>query len=660
MSRWGLAAQAIASAPAPVPVAAPAPSSVPAALTPPPCERTSEEWSQMALMWNTYNKADPYRVFQQMSEHGWGAADIAYVSGLSEQAVGDYLTRVGAPAGFGGAVTLGRDAVDADYIAGLKTMDKSQPATALQTYTDWYVSQDTPQARNFVRIHGAGVGNNRGMLHFTDSSAKVVINIQESGEVEAVFSEGLDGRISAYQNYMKMNPLQQAAIQAMLDSPENQEILRLFGAPATTLPNTEMGERMRALYGTELATQMLRLTNATNAMQARYLDALNAAMQTPVPRLPPGDWIREAYHIGYLDAPYEYSPPSTELMLNASKARESGWPLRTDLPLLDVADKSRLLPGWVESEVLYDAWGLGHQQYRFSAEAFHNWYIQQDDPRNKVFGQAYGQAGTGDGRSYKTSGTLEQFQAVLAEDWTRAQPASNPDDSAKPMTTWVANLDAAQLKRVSLSSPPKLYDNGLVYFVPTWGFVTPAQNIKPDDPEFIEQLVPALIVAAVSYVSAGTLGPAAAGAMGLTTTAAATGATVLTTAGVMVSAAVAGAATSMVSGMINGNLSFKGILQGALTAGLFRGVEIATNTPMSSMGTVASIATRTTVQGAVQALMGGSFKDGALAGFASGLGSALSARRSPRWSRRRRAASSSSRPGRRPGWRPCRARSLAG
>jgi hypothetical protein len=89
---------------------------------------------------------------------------------------------------------------------------------------------------------------------------------------------------------------------------------------------------------------------------------------------------------------------------------------------------------------------------------------------------------------------------------------------------------------------------------------------------------------------------------------------------VVATGAAVGGTTSIASGFIHDNLSFKnvlrGALSGALTAGLLNGIESALG-PLSFLGKVAA---STGVQGLVQAGLGGSFKDGALAGFASGLG----------------------------------------
>ena len=94
-----------------------------------------------------------------------------------------------------------------------------------------------------------------------------------------------------------------------------------------------------------------------------------------------------------------------------------------------------------------------------------------------------------------------------------------------------------------------------------------------------------------------------------------------------VGGAITGAVTSTASGVVNGNLSLKGVLigavSGALTASLTPGL---TNTLKDAgLGAASGIAARMTVQGGIQALLGGKFKDGAIAGFASGLADLASA-----------------------------------
>ena len=127
-----------------------------------------------------------------------------------------------------------------------------------------------------------------------------------------------------------------------------------------------------------------------------------------------------------------------------------------------------------------------------------------------------------------------------------------------------------ELVGIDPNDPPRLHDRAAVGFDLEAGWATHQSNIKPER-DWFETVIQVAMVAVVSYISAGQLGPAAASAMGLTTTAA-NGAVVLTAAGVMVSGAVAGAATSLVSGMMSGNLTFKGVLQGALAGGLSAGL----------------------------------------------------------------------------------------
>ena len=361
-----------------------------------PHERTSEEWARIAGTWNTYHEADPYRLMQQMCEFNWDAADIAQATGQTAQQVGAYLTAQGAPAGFGGAVTTGQSL--------------AQPTSSI-------------------------------------------------GRLVAAARPTAGTRLQAYLGYMKMNTLQQAAMRAMVDTPANQELLRVFGGGNTQLPNTEMGERMRALYGTELGTQLARLTVATDAMRKYYKDALDAAMHPPKAA------------VAYVD----------------------------------------------ESGVAHDESGnvVPLKAPPFDGAAFHNAFISRDTPQSRVIGMIYGQATnttrTSNQSIYETSGTLDKMRMVIGID-------DGMDSIGSP--TVATDLSKVGLARVGLDGTAELYDHSQVFYEPMIGFVTPEANIKPPEPGLIDKIAPMIVVALVSYVSAGTLGPMAAGAMGLTGTAA--------------------------------------------------------------------------------------------------------------------------------------------
>ena len=82
---------------------------------------------------------------------------------------------------------------------------------------------------------------------------------------------------------------------------------------------------------------------------------------------------------------------------------------------------------------------------------------------------------------------------------------------------------------------------------------------------------------------------------------------------------MAGGATALASGVLSGNLNLKDIVRGALSGALTAGLISSLGEALEVTSDIGKIALRTTVQGGVQALLGGSFKDGAIAGFACGL-----------------------------------------
>ena len=137
------------------------------------------------------------------------------------------------------------------------------------------------------------------------------------------------------------------------------------------------------------------------------------------------------------------------------------------------------------------------------------------------------------------------------------------------------------------------------------GWSTSHANIDPGT-DWLETVVKIAIIVGVGIATSGAMAGLGFGGSGL-------GAMVATGAAV-------GGTTSIASGLLNDNLSFKnvlrGTLSGALTAGLLNGAAAVLG-PLSAVG---NVALSTVVQGTVQAGLGGSFKDGALAGFASGLG----------------------------------------
>lgn len=268
--------------------------------------------------------------------------------------------------------------------------------------------------------------------------------------------------------------------------------------------------------------------------------------------------------------------------------------------------------GWVEREVTtttYDESGAQQTtslQRSFDPDAFTAWYIAQDGLANQAFRDFYGQCHT------TSNGTDESGQSLGS-----TITFDNPNWT---MSGIGGGMTHNELARIDPNAPPRLNNDSAVGFDLEAGWATHHSNIHQKK-DWLDQLVQVTIMVGVGYLTAGTLGPAVAGSMGLTTT---VGGATLTTAGLAVSAGVVGAATSLASGMLSGNLSLQNVLKGALGGALTAGITSSLGSTLTNLGPAGQIAATATIQGSVQALLGGSFKDGALAALASALANAAS------------------------------------
>lgn len=363
------------------------------------------------------------------------------------------------------------------------------------------------------------------------------------------------------------DPGQLGMLDLYMADPQITGLIQAYGGqpqPATS----DIAQEQVRIYGQQRYEQLTRLGHAMDSVRQQYTDAMAQAQASGAG---PG-WVERARTITVSD---ESGQQSTQTVYVTD---ESGQPLR------DAAGQPQAV-----------------MERIFDPDAFTAWYEQQGGLQHEAFANFYGASHT----TYATDESGRSFASTIAFD--------NPNWSLGGVGGAMGHKD---LVGINPNDPPDLRNREAVGFDLEAGWATAHGNIK-EKHDWFESVVQVAIVAAVSYVSAGTLGPAAAGAMGLSTT---------TVAGAMVSAAVAGAATSVASGMMSGNLTLKGVLQGALAGGLSAGLMTqfgpAVNAAAGSAGT---LALRTTVQGGIQALLGGHFKDGALAGFAGGLADMASA-----------------------------------
>ncbi|WP_457356542.1 hypothetical protein [Roseateles sp. P5_D6] len=332
---------------------------------------------------------------------------------------------------------------------------------------------------------------------------------------------------------------------------------QLGGAPAA--PTSSLALEQQRLYGTERVAELTQLSQAMAAVRQTHAAAMQAA--------------RDGGGTGWIEVPLQFGTDP-----------ETGWPTGIYQTVGD-------------GEILRDASGapvLATQRV-FDEAAFTNAWLAQGGLAQEAFARFYGQA--------HSQITLQQDNSESGGPprWVSQPGLDNPHAALGDSGVWDGDLVALDLNRA-----PKLNNDAGVGFDPQLGWVTSRDNLY-EHRNWFERAMPVVMVAFVSWATAGAASAAGWGAVG--------------------SAAAAGAAASFAGGVINGNLSLKGVLigavSGALTAGLTPGL---TNTLKDAgLGAAAGVAARMTVQGGIQALLGGKFKDGAIAGFASGLADLTSA-----------------------------------
>ncbi|MCY7317078.1 MAG: hypothetical protein LH480_16100 [Rubrivivax sp.] len=238
----------------------------------------------------------------------------------------------------------------------------------------------------------------------------------------------------------------------------------------------------------------------------------------------------------------------------------------------------------------------------FNPDAFTDWYLKQSGLQHRAFADFYGRSRTATSDPDE-AGNLNQETRFNNPNWGMSS-ASN-------------GMYHPELVRFDPNHPPRMRDGNAAGFDLEAGWVTHVSKIK-EKRDWAGTVFQIGFIAVVSRASWG------AGSAWATST---FGMAAGTTGNAMVAGAVAGGVASAISGTLNGNLSFKGVLRGVLagliSAGVMRGgVGQAVAEHAGPAGTVAL---RSTLQGGIQALLGGRFQNGAIAGFASGLADVVSA-----------------------------------
>jgi hypothetical protein len=136
-------------------------------------------------------------------------------------------------------------------------------------------------------------------------------------------------------------------------------------------------------------------------------------------------------------------------------------------------------------------------------------------------------------------------------------------------------------------SHPQLHNKDWVWFDPAFGWITDVGNVN--DPSFLDQAAPALLVIGVNLLTSGV-------------------------GSVFVNAIGAG----VTQFVVNGHINFNDLLQSALSAGLT--AEVLDGTGLGGTGgsigdVLGHMTGRAGVQGVIKELTGGKFSDGALQGL---------------------------------------------
>jgi hypothetical protein len=355
-----------------------------------------------------------------------------------------------------------------------------------------------------------------------------------------------------------------AALELLLADPLHRELLAAQGAPAN------LGTSPAALwlvqhYGGELAGRLQQLAQAHDGVRQAWLRALNDAAARPGPGVP-----------GSVHVPAHWPGGDTSIE-----------PERWDFdPAAFTADYA------AGSSLMQRAFAALHAQGQAA------WHTEVQ----------HGEAGCG------TTHSLSGGLVLAGGHW-----GWHDLGGSHALRAWQPYTLLAAPGQVNPAAPPRLHQHEALWFDPVLGWATDPANVVQRN-SLLDRLVPAAFVIGATALSGGALGLSGA-------------ATSLT--GAVGSGAAMGALGAAWGGLVNnGRLDLRDIVRGAfggaVTAGVVRGTGLG-SAGLNGAGQVGSYALRAlaltgqaTLQGALQELLGGRFRDGFTSGLASGLATEVS------------------------------------
>ena len=370
-----VSAPAPVAAPAPAPVAAPAPAPAPAGLNADQVARLKKAWTDTAT--------DPYQLVHWMDEYGLNAAQFGQAVGVSEQDVADALTRAGVPHGYGSALTLSREEVNADFEAQLQAAIHAQGNKLdLNAFVRDYMARDTAASRTFARIHGPMQYTNQPGLQTVSFGTRYIIRVSGGRAMVRLFQWEPNERVQIQVATPKATMEQRHAIQTQLEQ-QYASLLLAYGGNEE-MPDNQLTLSLKAKYGETVARLMYRIDKATEAARNDYLNQMRDATTGKT-------------HVG-----------------------------------------------WVErTQTVYDEFGQPHEvkSQIFDAKAFHAAVMARTDAKSKVLKEMFGELeerhgefvikGLG-GAQHFFIGYLESGEAILNVGQLETQQGTVKIDLANP------------------------------------------------------------------------------------------------------------------------------------------------------------------------------------------------------------------------------------
>ena len=369
----------------------------------------------------------------------------------------------------------------------------------------------------------------------------------------------------------KADRMELAALELLLADPANQEMVKHFGGALKPLPTwTSVGQGIEARYGADLGARLYQLQNAQRAVEGEFFQAMDRAQQHPPAGQPP------------MARPGQPVPSSD-------------------------------LPGW-----RYQS-GSGHwdgdgPSWTFDPGAFARHYAAGESAAQRAFAHLHGPDAVqfvrapdreGAGPDQWVLGGLPLRQGrPLARDEGLTPEAFHAKDG------WVTSGVWRPEHHLDPNRITKLNDKEMVWFDPVHGFSTDADNLKDS---WLDRALPQFMGVAFGLMGAGVAGYA------------------LASAGTVAQGAAMGAAGSALNQFVStGHVSFRQVLNSALAGGLSAGVmklpgvgDRLSGPTSSAAGQLLQYTGRATLQGAIQAAVGGKFKDGFVNSLLSSVGSEI-------------------------------------